>query len=61
MKTSDIPNAGTHANVTLDVYGEKGKAESKPLVSDDGDRFDRGKQAEFDVRRSMVLAEIVTL
>ena len=47
--TSDISNAGTHANVLLTVYGDKGVSEPLPLTNSDNEAFEKGKESMFDV------------
>ena len=51
VKTSDLHNAGTHAQVYLTAYGDKGSSGPKPLGQGgaDVDDFDKGKESEFKV------------
>ncbi len=51
MFTSDLHNAGTHAQIYLTVYGEKGNSGLQPLGTADAesDQTERGRRAEFDV------------
>lgn len=51
VKTSDLHNAGTHAQVYLTVYGSKGTSKPQPLGTGDPntDEFDQGKESEFTV------------
>ena len=55
MKTSDVHNAGTHAQIYLTVYGEKGNSGPQPIGHADpesGD-FDKGKESNFTVSLCM--------
>ncbi|KAH3887386.1 hypothetical protein DPMN_011402, partial [Dreissena polymorpha] len=48
VKTSDVSNAGTDANVVICLYGKKGKSEEIPL-DNKGDNFEKGKVDLFKV------------
>jgi len=48
VKTSDIKNAGTDANVRFCVYGKKGKSEEIPL-DNKGDNFEQNAVDHFKV------------
>jgi len=54
VKTGDILNAGTDANVTLQLYGEDGKSEVVKLRSRT-DNFERDAVEKFKVRFNLVL------
>ena len=47
--TSDVNNAGTHANVMLTAYGDRGQSERLPLVNSDSAAFEQGKESQFKV------------
>ena len=48
MFTSDIKSAGTDANVSLVVYGEKGKSDDIKLENK-GDTFEQGHMDMFKI------------
>lgn len=53
FKTGDMLHAGTDANVTLQLYGDKGQTEKIMLRQDKGktlQRFDRGRTDRFIVQ-----------
>ncbi len=49
VKTGDVRNAGTDADVTLKMFGSRGDSGAKVLRSSDnhGNKFERGKVDEF--------------
>lgn len=51
VKTSDLQGAGTHAQVMLTVYGDKGCSGPKPLgdANKKSDDFERDKLSDFTV------------
>jgi len=53
FKTGDMPHAGTDANVTLQLFGDKGQTEKIMLRQESGKtlkRFDRGRTDRFTVQ-----------
>lgn len=53
FKTGDMPYAGTDANVTLQLFGDKGQTEKIMLRQESGKtlkRFDRGRTDRFTVQ-----------
>ena len=54
VKTSDNPDAGTHAQVILTVYGSKGNSGPQPLGKADprGKQFEPGVESTFPVRNN---------
>lgn len=44
--TSDLPNAGTDANVYFQVYGEKGKSDEL-MLDNKTDNFEQGQVDRF--------------
>lgn len=46
--TSDVKNAGTDSNVTMVIYGDKGKSDDIPLENK-GDTFEQGQMDMFQV------------
>ena len=53
FKTGDMPYAGTDANVTLQLFGDKGQTEKIMLRQELGKtlkRFDRGRTDRFTVQ-----------
>ena len=59
VKTSDIHNAGTHAQVYITVFGNKNNAVmdsgKKELGQKGGPDFEQGKESEFDVSKDFTL------
>ena len=51
MRTSDLHNAGTHAQVWLTVYGQQGVSQPQPLgtAGPTVEDMDRGKESTFTV------------
>ncbi len=49
VKTSDIHNASSQAQVYITVYGKDGKTEPLELGKAGGNDFDQGKESEFKV------------
>ena len=49
VKTSDIHNASSKAQVYITVYGSKGVSDVLPLGEAGGDDFAQGKEADFTV------------
>lgn len=51
VKTGDVRNAGTDADVTLKIFGAKGDTGNKVLRSSDNNtnKFERGKVEEFNI------------
>lgn len=47
--TSDIRGAGTDANVSMQIYGDKGKSQEVKL-GNNTDNFEQGTQDKFKVR-----------
>ena len=53
FKTGDMQYAGTDANVTLQLFGDKGQTEKIMLRQESGktlERFDRGRTDRFNVQ-----------
>jgi hypothetical protein len=50
VRTADVKQAGTSANVYLDVYGSAGVARFIHLPDDDPKDFERGQEDGFSVR-----------
>lgn len=48
VKTSDVKNAGTDANVGICLYGKKGKSEEL-ILDNKGDNFEKGQVDHFKV------------
>ena len=51
VKTGDVKNAGTDADVTLKIYGANGDTGNKPLRTSENtvNKFERGKVDEFNI------------
>lgn len=51
MTTNELPSAGTHAQVSITVYGQKGNSGPLPLTygEEDAQAFQAGSVDEFDV------------
>ena len=50
VKTGDVSNGGTHAKVGIVVCGTKQTSEPIPLGEDDGNNFEPGNEAEFQIK-----------
>jgi hypothetical protein len=48
VRTSDVKNAGTDANVGICLYGKKGKSE-EIILDNKGDNFEQGQMDHFKV------------
>ena len=55
--TSDVANAGTRAQVSVVVYGDKGQSDVIALTSGDSAAFEQGKQSSFTVSSSRDLVD----
>jgi hypothetical protein len=49
MTTGDVEDAGTSAQVSMQIYGDKGNSGIVPLGDGDGETFQRGHIDEFEV------------
>ena len=54
VKTGDLPNSGTSANVFLTVCGTEHSSQPLPLSSSDAEAFAQGKLSEFRVSLAFV-------
>ena len=59
VKTSDIHNASSKAQVYIKVYGTDGVSDVLPLGDAGGDDFAQGKESEFTVSRSFMAWHLV--
>lgn len=62
VKTSPKQDGGTHAQVTLTVYGSKGNSGPQPLGKADPNskQFEPGAQSDFTVSHLLIIS-IITL
>lgn len=61
VHTSDIPDCGTDAEVSLVAYGDKGMSKVMVLTNGQTGNFEPGKMADFEVSHKMLMLRCVGL